>query len=71
MTESQEVQMWPSDEDCDRALHALNKARLGIRGPIPRQAMRKALLAGLHKPDNRTQEEKDYDLERYCKGGGL
>jgi len=56
--------MWPTDEDCDRALSALNAARLGCRGPIPRNAMRKALIAGLRKPDTRTEAEKDYEFDR-------
>lgn len=59
---------WPSDEDCDRAIAALEAARLGTRGPIPRQAMRKALIAGLHPPDKRSEDERDYDFERYGKG---
>lgn len=58
---------WPTDEDCDRALAALNAARLGTRGPISREAIRKALKAGLNKPDTRTQGEKDYDFDR-CLG---
>lgn len=40
------VECWPTDEDVERALRALEAARLGSRGPISRQAMRKALIAG-------------------------
>jgi hypothetical protein len=59
------MKTWPTDNDVDRALAALNEARLGVRGPISRQAMRKALIAGLHRPDTRTQAEKDYEFELY------
>lgn len=55
---------WPTDEDCDRALEALNAARLGTRGPVSREAIRKALKAGLNKPDTRTEDEKDYEFDR-------
>jgi hypothetical protein len=41
---------WPSDAAVDRALVALEAARVGTRGPIPRQAMRKALIAGVREP---------------------
>jgi hypothetical protein len=60
------VDSWPSDEDCRRAIAALEDARKGARGPIPLQAMRKALVAGLHPPDNRSEEDKEYDDWHYA-----
>lgn len=61
------MQTWPTDEDCDRALHVLNEERLAGGYPVKhvdREMMRKVLKAGLNKPDTRTQEEKDYEFDR-------
>lgn len=57
---------WPSDDDCKRALAALENARKGVRGPIPLQAIRKALIAGLHKPDTRSDEDKEHEAWHYA-----
>ena len=57
--------IWPTDQDCERALKELAAARAGTRGPISIEVMRRVLKAGLRAPDTRTQEEKDYDFDRY------
>jgi len=55
------MEPWPSDDDGRRALEALEQARKGTRGPIPLQAMKKALIAGHNRPDTRTPDQIEYD----------
>lgn len=60
------MKRWPDDDDCWNAISALEEARKGTRGPIPLQAMRKALIAGLHKPETRTPEDIEHDNWHYA-----